>query len=75
MRPSQKFITALRLSPRNQYAIAWEAGIHPNTLSKLVNGIDRIRENDERIVAVGKILGIDPVECFENDAAQSVVVR
>lgn len=68
-RPSRQFIVALRLSKRNQYEVAWRAGIHPNTLSKLVNGIEHVRQNDKRIVAVGKILGLSPDKCFDNDAA------
>lgn len=66
MVPSRKFIAALRLSRRNQYEISWDAGVPPNTLSKLINGIERLRENDERIIAVGKVLGIPAEECFDD---------
>jgi hypothetical protein len=65
MRPSRELVVALRLSKRPQYSIALKAGVHPNTLSKLINGIEKVRPYDKRLVAVGKILKIPPKRCFE----------
>ena len=65
MRPSRELVVALRLSERPQYSIARKAGIHPNLLSKLIHGIEIIRPNDDRLIAVGKVLGIPPEKCFE----------
>lgn len=62
---SKKFIAALKLSPRQAYKIANDASIPPTTLSKLINGIEPVREKDARIIAVGKVLGLSPEECFE----------
>lgn len=62
---SQKFITAIKLNPSPAYKIAWEAGVNPTMLSKLINGIERPKPNDQRIINVGKILGIPENECFE----------
>ena len=47
------------------YRIAQRADVPPPTLSALVNGIAPLRPNDERIIRVGKILGLKPEECFE----------
>lgn len=69
MRVSQRFITALKLSTRPAYQIAWEVGLHPSLLSKLLHGIERIKPNDKRIVAVGEILGLEAEECFETSEA------
>src|SRR5437899_689196 len=42
-RPSRRFIEALKLHREPAYRIAWAAGVHPNTLSKLVTGQTRVR--------------------------------
>jgi hypothetical protein len=66
-RPSRRFIEALKLNAEPAYRIAWRAGVHPNTLSKLTSGYIRPRWNDPRIIAVGRELGLPPEACFEPD--------
>lgn len=63
--PSRKLVETLRLSEQPQYRIAWRAGVHPNTLSKLISGQVRARVGDLRLIAVGKELGLSADECFE----------
>ena len=55
---SQKLIAAIKLSPKRAYKIAWEANVNPTVLSKLINGIERPKPHDKRIINVGKVLGI-----------------
>jgi hypothetical protein len=62
---SQKLIAAIKLDETPAYRIAWSAGVNPTMLSKLINGIEKPKPNDPRIIAVGNILGIKPGECFE----------
>jgi hypothetical protein len=62
---SQKFIAALKLNPVPAYKIAWSAGVNPTMLSKLINGIERPKPDDPRIVNVGRVLGIPAEECFD----------
>ena len=62
---SKQFLISLKLSEAPAYRIAQQAGVNPNTLSRLINGIDPIRPGDKRIIAVGKILGIPESECFD----------
>ena len=62
---SQKFIAAVKLNPRPAYEIAWEAGVNPTMLSKLLNGIERPKPDDPRVIAIGKVLNIPPDECFQ----------
>jgi len=62
---SQKFVEAVKLAPKRAYRIAQEAGLHPTTLSKIMNGIEKAHSNDPRILAVARVLGLDPKECFE----------
>jgi len=64
-RISRQFRLAVLLSDLKAYQIAQRAGLHPSTLSRLINGIDRLRPNDQRVVAVGRVLGIQPEDCFE----------
>jgi hypothetical protein len=61
---SQKLIAAIKLSDTPAYKIAWSAGVNPTVLSKLINGIEKLKPNDPRIIAVGKVLGISGDECF-----------
>ena len=56
---------AIKLGDTPAYKIAQQAGINPATLSKLMCGIIPVKENDPRVIAVGKVLGIPASECFE----------
>jgi transcriptional regulator with XRE-family HTH domain len=64
---SKKFIAALKLGPKKAYEVAQEAGIHPATLSKLVCGIEKIKPNDQRVIRVGKVLGVPENEYFDDN--------
>lgn len=61
---STKFRAAIKLSKNKSYQIAQAAGLHPSTLSKIVCGIDKVKLGDKRVMAVGKVLGLAPDECF-----------
>ena len=63
---SQKFVAALKLSPMPAYKIAWAANVNPTMLSKLINGIEKVKPDDPRIIAVGRMLDIPPQECFQD---------
>ena len=62
---SQQFLIRLKLNDLPAYKIAQRAGVNPSKLSKLINGIDRVRPRDPRIIAVGKVMGLAESECFE----------
>ena len=62
---SREFLIRLKLNRTPAYRVANRAGVNPNTLSRLINGIDRVKRRDTRIVAVGQLLGLDETECFE----------
>lgn len=68
MRLSRDFLVALKLAKVPQYEVALQAGVRPTTLSSLVNGSMRVREHDERILAVGRVLGLRKEQCFEGPA-------
>ncbi len=63
---SQKFIAALKLNPMPAYKIAWAAGVNPTMLSKLINGIEKVKPDDPRVIAVGRMLDVPPQECFQD---------
>ena len=70
---SRRFLEALKMGDRPAYRIAWAAGLHPATLSKLITGAERLKDNDQRVIAVGRELGLAPSDCFappSNDASQ-----
>ncbi len=49
---------------------AKQAGVNPNVLSRLINGIDPVKPQDERIISVGQVIGLSPSECFEKEPGQ-----
>lgn len=68
MQLSQRFIYAVKLGPYRAYHLAHQAGLHPATLSKLITGAERVKPGDPRVIAVGRVLGLGPEECFEQEA-------
>lgn len=62
---SNKLKVAVKLSDKRAYQIAHEAGVDPSTVSKLICGIVKPKNNDHRVISVGKVLGLKPEECFE----------
>jgi hypothetical protein len=65
---SQKLIVAIKLSSKPAYKIAWSTGINPTMLSRLINGIEKPKPNDPRVLAIGKVLGIPENDCFQEEA-------
>ena len=61
---SREFKARLKLADQPAYKIANQAGVNPTTLSKLVNGIEPVRPNDERIRRVAQVLDLRPEEAF-----------
>jgi len=66
MKISQAFIIRLKLHSDPAYRIAQMAGVNPTTLSKLINGAEPIRPDDDRILRVGRILGLEPDQVFDS---------
>jgi hypothetical protein len=62
---SKKLIESVKLSSLKSYEIAHKAEIHPSTLSKILNGIENVRDADPRVLRIGSVLGLRPGECFE----------
>jgi len=65
VRVSRIFVETVKLFPVRQYKVAQAAGINPTTLSQIINGILRVRPGDERVIAVGRIVGLKAAECFD----------
>ena len=64
---SRKLVAAIKLNSEPAYKIAWKANLNPTMLSKLLNGIERPKPDDPRIIAVGAVLDIPPAECFQQE--------
>lgn len=67
-KPSRKLYAALKLSPRPQYEYANELEINRAILSQIMNGSLRVRFGDSRVEELGKLLGLEPHECWEQEA-------
>lgn len=66
MKLSKKFLITLKVDQEKPaYRIAQDAGISPQQLTHIITGVHKIKLNDERVIAVGKVLGLKPEECFE----------
>jgi hypothetical protein len=65
MKLSRKFLACLKLHELPAYKLAQLAGVNPNTLSKLVTGIEPLKPSDSRIISVGRLLSLSPSDCFE----------
>ena len=67
---SKKFKAVVKLHQKRNYEIAYEAGIHPATLSKILCGIQKVNLGDWRVIAIGKVIGLRPDQCFETKDKQ-----
>ena len=67
IRVSKKLIAAIKLADQPAYKIAQKAGIESSTLSKLLHGNGKVWPHDRRILAVAKVLGLAPEDCFMRD--------
>ena len=65
---SRKLRDAVKLSELKSYEIAHKAEMHPSTLSRIICGIEKVKPNDHRVVALAQVLDIPPEECFQGDA-------
>ena len=67
VRVSQKLKLAIlqaRCDGLKAYQIAQAAGLHPQVLSSLVNDVRPVYPDDARVIAVGRVLGLTPADCF-----------
>jgi len=67
---SDDFKIAIKLSEEPAYKIAQRAGVDPNFLSKAMRGIIKVKPGDERVVRIGKFLGLDKSECFKKNISE-----
>ncbi len=70
MRLSKTLIAAIKLDNRKDYLIAHEAGLHPSTLSRMLNGGEKIKPRDERVLRLSRVLGICEDSLFEGEHAE-----
>jgi hypothetical protein len=69
---SETLKAKVRLSNLKQYQIAHLVNIHPTTLSRIINGIEIVKDGDKRIIAIGKVLGLAEEECFATDEREHI---
>lgn len=68
---SKELRVGILLSGKRHYELAQEAGMHPSTLSKLLNGIDKAKPNDPRIMRIAEIVGVPSEKAFVADSDHS----
>jgi len=62
---SRTFKATVKLANRPAWKIAFEVGLHPNVLSKIMTGAVQVKHGDQRVIDIGSLLGLKPEECFE----------
>lgn len=62
---SEKLKNAVRTSNKKGYVIAREANMHPSMLSQIINDLLNVKNGDDRVIAIGRVVGIESKECFE----------
>ena len=67
MQISSTLRAAIENAPIRQYQLATLANLHPSTLSKILNGSARLRRFDGRVLAVARVLGIDPSKALDDE--------
>jgi hypothetical protein len=72
---SKQFKDAVKLDPRPQYKLAWQAGLNPTTLSQIVTGYIRPKTGDKRVIRVGRLVGLSPDECFTTEGKDADLVK
>ncbi len=73
MRVSEKFRARIKSSRTRAYEIARQSGLHSTTLSKIMNGVDQVRDDDPRVLRVAHVIGLAPDECFEHGENQTAM--
>jgi hypothetical protein len=68
---SRRFVTALKLADWPAYRIAQRAGLHPSVLSRLIHGAEPVREGDQRLLRVAKLLDVPSDEVFEHEPEEA----
>ena len=63
-RISEKFRQAARISQVPLYRLALQCDIPPGRIYKVIRGIAPVHDGDQRIIALGRLLGLSPAECF-----------
>jgi len=64
---SEELRRRVKLSVHRAYKLAQQAGMHPSTLSKILNGIERVEPGDPRVTAIGRVVGLNEDECFAKE--------
>jgi len=62
---SRKLKETVKLSELKAYEIAHRAGLHPSTLSRIINGIDDVKPEDPRVIRIAEVVGLELQDCFE----------
>ena len=62
---SNQFKIAVKMAETPAWRIAFQAGVHPNVLSKIMSGAVVVKYGDECVIRVGKILNLSAEDCFE----------
>ena len=67
---SKQFIQKLKLSEIPQYKLAIQANVHPTLLSKWIIGAQSVKNGDERVIRIAKLVGLKPDEVFEQNTSK-----
>lgn len=72
MTVSKEFVVAVKLASERQYRLAGKAGISPSLLSCWINGIVTSKPYDERVIHIGRMVGLRAEQCFVTESESAV---
>ena len=63
--PSPKLVDAIKHSGQSRIDLAKKAGVKPSTFYQLLCGAMTVKPSDPRLIAIGKLLGLQAEDCVE----------
>lgn len=64
---SDKLIRTVKDHKQPIFRIAVNCDVNPSSLSRIINRVETVKENDPRILRLAEYLGVNAENCFENE--------
>jgi hypothetical protein len=65
---SRDLVIAVKLHRERAWRLARHADLPPATVSRIVTGVEKLRENDERVLRLADVVGVPREKAFARRA-------
>ena len=69
---SEKLIQKIKNHKEPIFKIAVNCVVNPSSLSRIINRVETVKENDPRILRIAESLDMAPEDCFECEQPCSI---